>query len=69
MHTHQFRRKIKLPSTVAIKHEILKMMLQDHLKAQILDTTAIEVLDAEGLGVAKEAERLRKSAPTPVLSA
>ena len=34
MHTHRFGRKLKLPSTIAIKHGILKMMLQDELKAQ-----------------------------------
>ena len=40
MHTHRFGRKLKLPSTVAIKHGILKLMLQDHLKSQGIDTAA-----------------------------
>lgn len=34
MHTYRFGRKLKLPSIVAIKHGILKMMLQDELAAQ-----------------------------------
>jgi hypothetical protein len=39
MHTHRFGRKLKLPSTVAIKHGILRMMLQEELKAQALPQT------------------------------
>ena len=34
MLTHRFGRKLKLPSTVAIKHGILKMMLRDQLATQ-----------------------------------
>jgi hypothetical protein len=48
MLTHRFGRKIKLPSTVAIKHQILKLMLQDCLKAQVLNTTAIQGTDVDG---------------------
>ena len=29
MHTHRFGRKLKLPSTIAIKHQIRKLMLED----------------------------------------
>jgi hypothetical protein len=29
MHTHRFGRKLKLPSTIAIKHEIRKLMFED----------------------------------------
>jgi hypothetical protein len=29
MHTHRFGKKIKLPSTIAIKHQIRKLMLED----------------------------------------
>jgi hypothetical protein len=50
MHTHRFGRKLKLPSTMAIKHGILKLMLQDHLKAQVLNTTAVEGVDTKGRG-------------------
>jgi hypothetical protein len=67
MHTHRFGRKIKLPSTVAIKHELLKLMSQDHLKAH--DTTTIGSNDAEGRGVAEETERLRQFTPTAAPSA
>jgi hypothetical protein len=47
MYTQRFGRKLKLPSTVAIKHGILKLMLEDHLKAQaqnaaVAETTATE---------------------------
>src|SRR5450759_1038555 len=45
--------KLKLPSTVAIKHEILKMMVQDELKAQALAVKAVEVLVAHGRGAAE----------------
>jgi hypothetical protein len=29
MHTHRFGRKLKLPSTIAIKHQIRQLMLDD----------------------------------------
>jgi hypothetical protein len=29
MHTHRFGRKLKLPSTIAIKHQIRQLMLKD----------------------------------------
>ena len=29
MHTHRFGRKLKLPSTIAIKHQIRQLMLGD----------------------------------------
>lgn len=32
MHTHRFGRKIKLPATIAIKHQIRMLMAQDELK-------------------------------------
>jgi hypothetical protein len=32
MHTHRFGRKLKLPSTIAIKHEIRKLMFEDSVK-------------------------------------
>jgi hypothetical protein len=33
MRNHRFGRKIKLPSTVAIKHELLTMMFEDEIRA------------------------------------
>ena len=54
MHTYRFGRKLKLPSTVAIKHELLRMMLQDELKAQASAAKSVEELVAHGLGAAEE---------------
>ena len=51
MHTRRFGRKLKLPSTVAIKHAILRMMVQDELKAQA-PAAPEEVLVAHGRGPA-----------------
>jgi hypothetical protein len=64
MQTRRFGRKIKLPSTVAIKHQILKLMIQDELRAQALAPQAFapkaeEVLVAPGHGAAEMASRLR----------
>jgi hypothetical protein len=53
MHTHRFGRKLKLPSTMAIKHGILSMMVQDELKAQTLAAEADEILVAHGRGGAE----------------
>ena len=33
MRDHRFGRKIRLPATVAIKHELLTMMLDDEIRA------------------------------------
>jgi hypothetical protein len=33
MHANRFGRKIKPPSTVAIKHQLLMMMLEDEVRA------------------------------------
>jgi hypothetical protein len=32
MRTHRFGRKLKLPSTIAIKHQIRKLMFEDAVK-------------------------------------
>jgi len=70
MLTHRFGRKIKLPSTVAIKHQVLKLMLQDHLNAQVLDTTAIQGIHVGGGGdISVETGCDRQSASISVLSA
>ena len=52
MYTQRFGRKLKLPATVAIKHGILKLMLQDHLKAQVQNAAAAETIDPDARGVA-----------------
>jgi hypothetical protein len=36
MHTHRFGRKLKLPSTIAIKHQIRKMMFEDFTKEAVV---------------------------------
>lgn len=33
MQTHRFGRKIKLPSTLAIKHQVLTLTLEDEIRA------------------------------------
>jgi hypothetical protein len=35
MRTHRFGRKLKLPATIAIKHQIRKMMFEDLLKEAV----------------------------------
>jgi hypothetical protein len=32
MHTHRFGRKLKLPATIVIKHQIRKLMFEDLVK-------------------------------------
>jgi len=39
MRTNRFGRKIKLPSTIAIKHQIKKSMLEDAVKAEVAERT------------------------------
>ena len=34
MDTRRFGRKIKLPATIAIRHQIQKLMLEDAIKAE-----------------------------------
>ena len=60
MQTLRFGRKLKLPSTRAIKHAILSMMLHDHLKAQ-----ATEGADTKCPGVAEDTEGLRQLTSSP----
>ena len=66
MLARRFGRTVKLPSTIAIKHQILKLMLQDHLKAQILDTKANEGIDLRGRDSGVEAEPVRQAAPAAI---
>jgi hypothetical protein len=62
MYTHRFGRKLKLPSTVAIQHAILRLMVQDELKAQAPAAKAEEVLVANGRGPAEPLNGHRNSA-------
>ena len=59
MHTRRFGRKLKLPSTVAIQHAILRLMVQDELKAQAPAAKAEEVLVAYGPWPRGDAKRNR----------
>lgn len=47
MRTQRFGRKIKLPATIAIKHQILKSMLEDALKAEAAERAAAIALPPE----------------------
>jgi hypothetical protein len=40
MYTHRFGRKLKLPSTIAIKHQIRKLMFDDLVKRAEAGTRA-----------------------------
>jgi hypothetical protein len=60
MHTRRFGRKLKLPSTVAIKHAILRLTVQDELKAQAA-AKAEEVPVAHGRGAAESRLRAEHS--------
>ena len=45
MRTHHFGRKLKLPSTIAIKHQLRKLMAEDARKkagAEAIETPAAE---------------------------
>ena len=59
MHTRRFGRKLKLPSTVAIKHAILRLTVQDGLKAQAPAAKVEEVLVAHGRGAAEALKESR----------
>jgi hypothetical protein len=55
MYTHRFGRKIKLPATIAIKHQIRKMMFEE----------AVKKAEAEA-GVEAVRVQLREEARPPV---
>jgi len=45
MRTHRFGRKIKLPATIAIKHQIGKLMFEDAVKKAEAAATAEQFAD------------------------
>jgi hypothetical protein len=45
---NRFGRKIKMPSTIAIKHQVMTLMLHDLSKTEGLEATAAHSVDAEG---------------------
>jgi hypothetical protein len=53
MNTRRFGRKLKLPSSVAIKYAILRMMVQDEQKAQAPAAPVV----AHGRGTAETLKR------------
>ena len=65
MDTRRFGRKLKLPSSVAIKYAILRMMVQDGRKARA-PAASEEVLVAHGRGTAETLNGHRDSALNPV---
>jgi hypothetical protein len=67
MNTRRFGRKLKLPSTVAIKYAILGMTVQDELKAQAPAAKAEEVLVAYGPWPRGNAKQNRDSVLNTVL--
>ena len=69
MHTHRFGKKIKLPSTIAIKHQIRKLMWEDLVKeTEVRDAkkqaggVANEVSDAESQVADAATNAARKTA-------
>ena len=46
MQTHRFGRKIKLPSTIAIKHQLRKLMFEDLVKEG--EDAALQCSDVSG---------------------
>ena len=48
MNTHRFGNKIKLPSTIAIKHQLRKLMFEDLVKEA--EEPALQRTDISGLG-------------------
>jgi hypothetical protein len=51
MQTHRFGRKLKLPSTFAIKHQIRRLMLEDLLKEAELAASAEIIHDQMSEGI------------------
>jgi hypothetical protein len=54
MYTHRFGRKIKLPATIAIKHQIRKMMFEEAVKK----AEAEAGVEAVGIQLREEARPL-----------
>ena len=47
MRTHRFGRKLKLPATIAIKHQIHKLMFEDSIKADVKERAQATPLTPE----------------------
>ncbi len=53
MRTHRFGRKLKLPSTIAIKHQIRKLMAEDEVRKAAAEARA-ESTDLSQMNVGPE---------------
>jgi hypothetical protein len=53
MRTHRFGKKIKLPATSAIKHQVRMLMLEDAVKALAVDAKPVGGIS--GLGAPRAA--------------
>ncbi len=42
MHTHRFGKRIKLPATVAIKHQLTKLMFEDLMKQDLIKDNLVK---------------------------
>jgi hypothetical protein len=62
MHAHQFGRKLKLPSTIAIKHQIRKLMTEDEIKKEAAEARA-QSTDLSQINVGPERQTRHLSPP------
>jgi hypothetical protein len=62
MRTHRFGRKIKLPSTVAIKYQLLTMMFEDEIRA-IPAGGIFKENESPALGMLRRLKGLRTPSP------
>jgi hypothetical protein len=65
MHTHRFGRKLKLPSTIAIKHQLRRLMAQDEVKTAPAEAM-IEPANQPDLSQMK-IDPERQNSPSPVV--
>ena len=63
MHTHRFGKKLKLPSTIAIKHQIRKLMLEDLVKETDIIARAEAMRRSSSEEIIHERETKAVSAP------
>jgi hypothetical protein len=56
MHTHRFGRRLKLPATIAIKHQIRKLMIEDVVKEA--EAARAEAVRLSSSGKPQLAERI-----------
>jgi hypothetical protein len=64
MHTHRFGKKLKLPSTIAIKHQIRKLMLEDLVKETDIIARAEAMRRSSSEEIIHERETKAVSAPS-----